>query len=289
MKKITTKPMLSWILWQPLKFAVISFVLMVIAGIISTLIANTEETAKIITTILLLISFISAIAIMFWRMPRDNIDRRSFVALTNTQVILASILFFISIILATSYYDWIILKMMWLNAHSNTYFSIIMSIIGLYFMYICGLFLSSLYTKYRRCRAMGIAPWKIICSMPFGFSMLWAPGYILPDNHTPNYVVPIRAKWYEKFTNWITSHTIITCLSFIIMVGVSQFFFGYKSVLLTLILTTIFAIWLGIVGDKNFRRSISGKYANFAIIINAVLLVGIIAYKIFSQPTIQLI
>ena len=115
MKKITTKPMLSWILWQPLKFAVISFVLMVIAGIISTLIANTEETAKIITTILLLISFISAIAIMYWRMPRENIDRRSFVALTNTQIILASILFFISIILATSYYDWIILHLLFLD------------------------------------------------------------------------------------------------------------------------------------------------------------------------------
>ena len=115
---------------------------------------------------------------------------------------------------------------MWLNIHSNALFTSVMALVGLFFLYICGIFFANLYAKYRRCRAMGVPAWKIICSMPMGFALLWTPGYLLPDNHNPDYVIPIRAKWYTRFTNWIIQNPITTVLSFIIMTVFSESFFA---------------------------------------------------------------
>ena len=278
MKPVKTKPMLSWILWHPLKFAVLSLVLMTIAGMVSFWIPVSEQTIPTLSSILLVFAFFVALGIMFWRMPRENIDRRSFVAVTNAQILVASVLFFVSILLIQKYEDWLVLKMMWLNIHSNALFTSVMALVGLFFLYICGIFFANLYAKYRRCRAMGVPAWKIICSMPMGFALLWTPGYLLPDNHNPDYVIPIRAKWYTRFTNWIIQNPITTVLSFIIMTVFSESFFGYKATILTLILATVFMIWFRIVGDKSFRRGFSTKYATTAVIVNIILLVALAIY-----------
>lgn len=278
MNKIKTKPLSWWTLWYPLWFAIITFIFMIVAVMISGAVSGQSTIMQPMTSILTFVAFITGAGLLFLRMPRDPLDQRSLIALTNIQVTVAAVLLFTFLTLIAKHHEWLALKLALLSPQSDVLFAFVLSIWGIFLLYLCGLLLSNVYAKYRRCRSMGIAPWRIICSMPFGFSLLWAPGYILSDKQTTAPNVPMRAKWYARFTDWIARHPVATCISFIATVLMSQIFFGYRFVLLVLAMTTIFAIWFRIVGDKAFRRGMPGRYATTAVILNIVLIIGLIIY-----------
>jgi teichoic acid transport system permease protein len=62
---------------------------------------------------------------------------------------------------------------------------------------------------------MGISTWKIICSMPFGFSFMWIPGYLINDEKLQNPAVNVHNKLYTKINTWIVTHNIRTIIAFI--------------------------------------------------------------------------
>ena len=90
----------TWILWSPLKFAAISFGIMITTAFLYTLLMGafynpaTISQTPLIT--LLLIGFVGAIAIQIKTLPHGKMDRTSFIAIHNTQTILLSSLFIIS-------------------------------------------------------------------------------------------------------------------------------------------------------------------------------------------------
>lgn len=279
MKKQNPKTMKTWLLWNPLKFVLYSCLISLIIMAIFSL--AFPESGPVLS-MLIMLGFMIAMGITFWQIPRDNLDQRSFVALTNAQIVIGALLLAAFAAFITFHYDWILLKIMWLDTHSKSSLALVLIISFILLLYIIGLYGTSIYLKYRRCRTMGIRPWKIICSMPLGFALLWAPGYILSDLHNPTPLVQIRPKWYSKFTNWLIMRPLSICISFIVIISCSRMFVGPDLTITTIALTTLFAIWLAVVGKKKFRANIGDKYATFAVIVNIILLITFAI--VISQP-----
>lgn len=271
---------MSWLVWGPLKFAILSFALMLIAalgyGMVNSLIFD-GGASRVALHVLLGLAFAAAVVLAIYKMPRGNLDRRSFVAVCNAQIFTVSAVFIISTLLIVANAQKIMLRMLWLESHSPTMFIITMIIAALFYLFMCGLFIANVYAKYRRCRAMGISAWKTMCTLPFGYALLWIPGYLLADGKTKkDGTITIRTKWYARLTDWIISKPIITIIVFAALVAFSGFFFGFNAILLTMFLGVVFAIWTRIQGMEKFRKNIGGKYATFAIAANVVLLIAFI-------------
>lgn len=273
MARKKSQSLLTWLLWHPLKFALIAFGLIVlISAVLNAMGVSTDGPIAFGV----IIAVVIAAAITFWYMPRDNMDRRGFIALNNAQTLIATTIFWASAIIIATYQAQITNKLLWMATMQSGMFFTIFVLVGVFYMYLFGVSLTNLYTKYQRCREMGISPWKIILSMPFGFGLLWTPGYLLDDGNKNNSSVTISARWYERLTNWIMSNPIYTTLAFALIVIYSGFFAGFNAALLTLASAVVFAIWLRIAGLSGFRRAQNRTYAYVAIVVNIAIIIGFI-------------
>ena len=273
MARKKSQSLLTWLLWHPLKFALIAFGLIVlISAVLNAMGVSTDGPIAFGV----IIAVVIAAAITFWYMPRGNMDRRGFIALNNAQTLIATTIFWASAIIIATYQAQITNKLLWMATMQSGMFFTIFVLVGVFYMYLFGVSLTNLYTKYQRCREMGISPWKIILSMPFGFGLLWTPGYLLDDGNKNNSSVTISARWYERLTNWIMSNPIYTTLAFALIVIYSGFFAGFNAALLTLASAVIFAIWLRIAGLSGFRGAQNRTYAYVAIVVNIAIIIGFI-------------
>lgn len=273
MARKKSQSLLTWLLWHPLKFALIAFGLIVlISAVLNAMGVSTDGPIAFGV----IIAVVIATAITFWYMPRGNMDRRGFIALNNAQTLIATTIFWASAIIIATYQAQITNKLLWMATMQSGMFFTIFVLVGVFYMYLFGVSLTNLYTKYQRCREMGISPWKIILSMPFGFGLLWTPGYLLDDGNKNNSSVTISARWYERLTNWIMSNPIYTTLAFALIVIYSGFFAGFNAALLTLASAVVFAIWLRIAGLSGFRGAQNRTYAYVAIVVNIAIIIGFI-------------
>lgn len=273
MARKKSQSLLTWLLWHPLKFALIAFGLIVlISAVLNAMGVSTDGPIAFGV----IIAVVIAAAITFWYMPRDNMDRRGFIALNNAQTFIATTVFWLSALIIATYQTQITNKLLWMATMQSGMFFTIFVLVGVFYMYLFGVSLTNLYTKYQRCREMGISPWKIILSMPFGFGLLWTPGYLLDDGNKNNSSVTISARWYERLTNWIMSNPIYTTLAFALIVIYSGFFAGFNAALLTLASAVVFAIWLRIAGLSGFRGAQNRTYAYVAIVVNIAIIIGFI-------------
>lgn len=273
MARKKSQSLLTWLLWHPLKFALIAFGLIVlISAVLNAMGVSTDGPIAFGV----IIAVVIAAAITFWYMPRSNMDRRGFIALNNAQTLIATTIFWASAIIIATYQAQITNKLLWMATMQSGMFFTIFVLVGVFYMYLFGVSLTNLYTKYQRCREMGISPWKIILSMPFGFGLLWTPGYLLDDGNTNNSSVTISARWYERLTNWIMSNPIYTTLAFASIVIYSGFFAGFNAALLTLASAVVFAIWLRIAGLSGFRGAQNRTYSYVAIVVNVAIIIGFI-------------
>lgn len=291
MKKTNAKNFSTWTLWSPLKFALISFGIMITTAFIYSLIASiiytpvTMPQAPLVT--LLSIGFIGAIAIQIKSLPREKMDRTSFVAIHNTQTTILSVLFIAGSYLIVKYAQPILFYLLTMGSNISGTFIIALTASLLFYLYLLGLLFANIYAKFRRARELNIPTWKIICSMPFGFAALWTPGYILDygATKTPTYIP--KSKHITNAMNWVVSRPTHTIATFIAITLLSGFFFGFNAVLLTFSLTLIFGIWALQRGTKNFIKSIPGKYTNTAIIFNIALIILFIGFYAFIPKATQ--
>ncbi len=279
----------SWLLLTPLKFALTAFLIiflfMFIANLINPEISNS-------TMVLLVFSAIIVAAFLNLRkLPRENMDQNSFVALNNAQILIGATLFIAATIIIAATEKTIMAKIMWMNTNFNMVILLTIVFAALFILYLCGIFITNIYAKYMRCKEIGISSWKIVCSMPFGFSLLWLPGYLLQDKNKTNPAVISHTRWYSKVTKKITSNTTYTTIAFIIITAYSSFFYGFNISILTLASALIFAVWFRIAGLSNFRQHQNNKYAYVAIIINVITIISAATYftqKIDSRMTINI-
>ena len=151
MKNTNTTKFSIWTLWSPLKFAAISFGIMITTAFIYSLIAGAiYAPAPIPQTpliTLLLIGFIGAIAIQIKHLPRDKMDRTSFIAIHNTQTILLSVLFIASSYMLVRYAQQIIFYLLIMETRLSATFLITLTATLIFYLYLLGLLFANIYAK----------------------------------------------------------------------------------------------------------------------------------------------
>lgn len=279
--------LMSWILWRPLKFALtllgLGIAVMIPYEIVSATIGG--ATALVTLGILSIAAIVFATYLLFHRLPHDNLDRYSFVALENAQAYVLALAVFVAM-LAIMQAQSFLISLAMMGTAGNVIFVLLAAVMFVAYAYLVGLSLANVYAKFRRGRAMNIPTWKIICSIPFGFNLIWIPGYILPDEKAPKTpVIPIHASWYKKLTNWIVSRPSRTILAFAILTLFTGFMFGIQTIFWTCAAILLFAIWVSTVGAKRFCKNIGGTYATVAVVLNIIMIlaISVITYRQISQ------
>lgn len=292
MKQTTQSKLSTWLLWAPIKFALISFFATTIIAFVYSLIAGyVSPDAPTSTTplmILVTVAIILCIAYSVHSLPRIKMDRPSFIAIHNAQTLIMTTLFvFLSYLLIRNAQK-LMLQLFVLETQSSLTFFFTIVALALSLLYITGISVANAYAKYQRIRAMGIPMWKVIFSIPFGFSALWTPGYILETNTPKTPAQQIPSSWYARLQNWILCRPTNTISSYVIITLLSGFFFGFNSVLLTFCLALIFGIWALQIGAKQFTKNIGGTYATTAVIINIALILVFACFALFTYPTSEM-
>lgn len=279
--------LMSWILWRPLKFALtllgLGIAVMIPYEIVSATIGG--ATALVTLGILSIAAIVFATYLLFHRLPHDNLDRYSFVALENAQAYVLALAVFVAM-LAIMQAQSFLISLAMMGTAGNVIFVLLAAVMFVAYAYLVGLSLANVYAKFRRGRAMNIPTWKIICSIPFGFNLIWIPGYILPDEKAPKTpVIPIHAPWYKNLTNWIVSRPSRTILAFAILTLFTGFMFGIQTIFWTCAAILLFAIWVSGVGAKRFCKNIGGAYATVAVVLNIIMIlaISVITYQQISQ------
>ena len=165
--------------------------------------------------------------------------------------------------------------------------TILIPAIALYFLYLVGIEIFNIYVKIRRIQDFNIPTWKIILSIPFGFSALWVPGYLLKTTKQKKVAQEIKSKWYAKLISWTTKTQLNTISMFVFITVLSSFFAGLNAVLLTFSFALLFGIWALQIGTKQFEKNIAKKYYSVAVIINIALIILFICTYIFAPKTQQ--
>jgi len=277
----------EWMAWGPLKFAVLSLAFMVILSVLYAAVAQLVTNATPMGMMISMgVGFILATCIYIYILPRDNLDRRSFIAINTAQTITVSLAFLVAGIIFALNANTIMTRMWFMRIHQSPSFLLAATLVSIFYLYLTGIFIANIYSKYRRARAMNIAPWKIIFSMPFGLSMLWIAGYALPDNNGKRTnVTRIRAHWYSHLIDVIESSNLNTAFTLALLIAFAGFFFGMQTMLITIAMGIIFGLWLRRVGTDNLRKNIHRGYASTAIALNIVILAGMILFGATPAPT----
>ncbi|MDR0741805.1 MAG: hypothetical protein LBF28_03455 [Rickettsiales bacterium] len=262
--------------YEPAKFALLSFGLMLGVVLICYLISG--AIAKENAAIPFLLMGISAAATLIFTickyikwLPKENLDRRSFIAIDNGLTFVYFMFAAVAAILAARNPQNILSPSNSMFLLSGT--TIIVSIICLY---VFGLLIASVYATYRRALAMGVPKWKAILSVPFAINLLWFPGYLMADDPKAKPAVAIRAKWYSKLTDWVVAKPINAILLFLFTMSISALLFDPYSLSIKLFLGAIFCIWLLIAGGRAFKKNIGGAYATAAAFLNIAFIIGFV-------------
>lgn len=281
----TNQNLSTWTLWQPLKFSCLFFGLTCILMFLYSIFCAVFGTllSPIMLTIITSFSFIFCLYKLIKKLPKHNMDRTSFIMIHNAQTILYFTGTILSAFVFFEYASQNINNILFAQSNISIISLIFLTIFSIFLLTLIGLRISNIYAKFRRIRSFKIPTYKIFLTMPFGFSALWIPGYILAPTNQEKTNTKTQLKWYKKFTKWATS-TLSNCIiSFILISICLDLFFNFNSTLLLTTFALVFGIWALQIGAQKFTEKITGAYTNFAIIANIVLLVATIF--IFSQAT----
>lgn len=281
-----TNKLSNWLLWAPLKFSFLSFGLIFLMTTIHTFVLDglfSPNLAQNIFFILTVGAFIYSIIFMIKRLPVTNMDRQSFVSLHIAQTLITSLCFYLTLYIIVFNSQTIMFKLMTLEATSITTFIFAMILFSLFTLYAGGIYFANLYAKIRRIQHFNVPTWKIIFSIPFGFTSLWLPGFLLNTNEK-KMTITSGSKHYNKFINWTLANNINTISVFIFITLLSVLFFGFTPVLLTFIFALIYGIWVMQIGHKNFAQGMPGKYATYSVIANIAIILITLALNLFA-PT----
>ena len=169
-------------------------------------------------------------------------------------------------------------KMVWLYLLHPTLFITLAILMILLMLYLSGVALSCVYAKYKRAQTIGISSWKIICSMPFTFLLMWMPGYLLPDTKTKTNL-EIKSKWYSKFNDFVLANKYNTLFIFLLFLLLRNTYAGLPVLILSLALLLIYALW-NLKHKQDLIKNINRVYALSAVLINVTI---IIIMLIFTQ------
>lgn len=276
----TKKSLLStWLFKQPLIFTaayfIISTALIVLSSIINA-VFNINSFSVLMSA--LFISFVfSAYYFLIKKLPHEEMRRDDLIAITNGCSLIAIVMPLIMLLFTGTNVNVIQHKIMWMYIMNPTVLLLIGILITLFLLYMSGVALSGIYAKYKRAVTMGISKWKVLCSIPFAFLLVWTPGYLIPEKNVKSNLT-IKTKWYSIFNNWVISDITNTVLTFLVLLLLKNAFSGFPVLLLTFGLLAIYGIWY-LKYKNNLTKIMNRGYALSAVCINITL---ILAMLIFS-------
>lgn len=266
-QKIKQNKLTAWLLTRPLLFAAMMLGATLVCGTLAALVPT--PAARIATSALFLIAALASVIITLRGLPAANLDRRSFVTVCTAQTLVldASILV-LPLLFGAGTHSWLMSKIATLAIQSMMLFTILMCIVAFVSMYVTGLALSAFYARYRRIRAMGVTMWRAVLTLPFGFFMLWMPGYLLPDDTQKTPALTTNVRWFNRVIDWLMARPINAAIVFVIQFVLFGLALGAYNTILSSGLMILFAIWLTVAGADKTRRDIPGIYGTVAIAIN---------------------
>ena len=212
-------------------------------------------------------------------------DNTSFITIHTAQTLLMFLLFSVSTYILIFNRQNILFELMVMESQISGATSIFILLLATSLFYMLGIEVFNIYIKIRCMQNFNIPKWKIILSIPFGFSALWIPGYLLnkKDNKKPSQT--IKSNWYAKLINWTTKAPLNRISMFVFITILSAFFSGFNAMLLMFSFALLFGIWVLQIGTKQFEKNMQKKYSSVAIIINIALII-MFAFSYFSSSKI---
>ena len=257
----------TWLLTKPLMFAAMTTALfLIVAGLASL---TPIQYNRMVTSILAAIAGLITVIVTLRTLPAANLDRRSFVAVNTALTLSLDVaILMLPVLLGAANPSWIMQKFMLFASHSITTLMIVMSTLMFISLYVIGLALAAFYARYRRIRAMGVTMWRAVLTLPFGFFMLWMPGYVLPDDKPTTQVIATRPGIFTRILDWIVARPLNTAIVFVVQFGLLGLILGAYNAILSITLMAIFALWVAVRGVDKTRQDVTGKYGTLAIVIN---------------------
>ena len=250
----------------------------------------------VVGLVLMALSIIFITRNLVKHLPYKNISHSDFVAILNGYKLLSMVLFTgwagLGLLMnkttifkgpITDATTGEIVKYVHISETLNNIIQIIWFVLAVYLL---GIWISSIYVKYKRAKDMGISGWKIILSMPFTFMMSWMPGYLDTDKKTQSNMT-IKSNWYDKFNKWVIANKNNTLFTFLLLyIFINLFLSANISVILfPLMLFAIYMLWKNIAKD-NFKKHINNGYAWLSVGINIFMIIMFIRQ---IMPYIQII
>lgn len=271
--------LLNWLFKKPLLFAGLTFIISaaIVLGY-SLIVSLLNTTTAWPMYILLLMAFIWVVYYVIKKLPDSNMYHGDFVAITNGYSL---IIIAISIItMLTTNKDVVLLQrdIMWLYLLHPTMFWIVSTFILAIFLYMAGITVCGIYAKYKRAREIGISKWKIICSMPFAFLLMWTPGYLIADKKN-NSALEIKTSWYKSFNKWVLSNSTNVLFAFLIFLLLKNTLAGLPVLGLTFVLLVIYALW-NLKYKKDLIKILNNGYALTAVGINIAIIIVLLTHAI---------
>lgn len=286
-----TNELSDWFFKKPLKFALES--VGYITGILLFFFALNTLFFNVSAAVIRLPMFITVGFTMIYMvcklikwLPKEPMDRHSFIGIDNGLTIIYYVTVVFSTVLLAKNYSNLIYITQWLTNYSVVLFVLGAMIGVLLYLYTLGLIISNIYVTYKRAMFMGVPKWKAILSFPFASTMIWLPGYILPEHKKVKKVLDSKVKWFSELTDWIISKQIHAVMMFGIAIVFSYLFLDMFSTGITIVFGIIFGIWVSLVGKTHFVKSMGGMYTTLSAVINIILVTLFLSQSIF--PAIRL-
>ncbi len=273
MKNITQ--LKQWLFNKPVIFTAIFFGMIIILGLFYSLIQTFVHFESNFPAYFIIgFAFGFSAYYMIKKLPHDKMPRNDFIAITNGNYIISIMSSLIGIFGIELLGDNPQQKILMLYSSQTTIFMIVFAIISLISIYLLGLAISGVYAKYKRATTMGISPWKTILSMPFGFLLMWMPGYLIEEKSKKSNLL-IKSDWYNRFNNWVMSSFSNILFVFMFLILYKCIISGLSTTVLTCALMVIYTIWY-VKHKKDFIKDINHGYALTAVGINIAILLAML-------------
>lgn len=207
-------------------------------------------------------------------------NQNDFIKIINGQTLISVCVMFLSIAIISNGTEAIRHYLLWLLTTHPILFWLLSSVSILIYLYILGTIIICIYAKYKRALEFNISHWKIICSMPFTFLLMWTPGYLIAEKNSTKEEVTIQSNLYNKIHNYVIANKGNTIFAFIIMICITKLFSGFVPLLTTLGLLILYFLW-NIKYKSTFIDKISKEYSLMATSINIAIWIAVLVVNIF--------
>ncbi len=274
-KPASANKLSAWLFHRPLQFTFltlgVTLLLSLLYGFIMGMFAPESDLMWPLWTLIGL-NFVCAIMWLCHKLPSDNLDRRSYIAIFTATNVIMFVLYLATI----------------LGALGIIQYMISATIIGVEIMFalcailIVGVFamclgITDLIATYRRVRAMGVSRTVALWSIPFGLCLLAAPAYILPEpGRKRKTITEFGTGAYSRLVEWIATRRGAAFSLMTLGLIITTFVMGVNnSATLGWIGLAFFCVWY-VFTRRATQRTIAGAYAKTVAIMNVICIVAAI-------------